>query len=127
MAKNKPARRLAVHLEKHRWIPTLVWAVAIFIVSSIPELNIKAETFPGCDKVAHFIEYSIFGMALRYWSDGPRKLFLIGGIGFGGLDELHQRFVPGRATSLWDFVADACGTLIGFYIGRVFTRKVGHD
>jgi VanZ family protein len=125
MAKDNVAGRLAAYVRKHRWIPTVGWAIAILVVSSVPQLNIKRELFPGCDKVVHFIEYSVLGMALRYWSDRPRKMFLTGGIVFGGLDELHQSLVPGRVTSFWDFVADACGILVGFYIGKRFVRKVG--
>jgi VanZ family protein len=127
MAKDNGARRLAERIVRHRWIPTVIWAVAIFVVSSVPELTIKSEPFPGCDKVVHFIEYSILGIALRYWSGRPRKTFLIGGVAFGGLDELHQRFVPGRVTSFWDFVADACGILVGFFVGKIFVRKVVND
>jgi VanZ family protein len=101
--------------------------IVIAVVSSIPEFSIKQEPFPGCDKVVHFIEYFILGIALRYWSGGPRKLFVFGGIGFGAIDELHQWFVPGRDASVWDFVADTCGVVVGYLVAGRFTRKADND
>lgn len=69
--------------------------------------------------MAHFIEYSILGMALRFWAGGraPRTAwFWLVGVGFGGADEIHQRFIPGRFMSFWDFTADACGLLCGYFL-----------
>ena len=116
-------KRVAGLIGTHRWIPTLVWTAAIIGLSSIPDLDIGSRRFPGCDKVAHFIEYSVLGITLRYWSGRTKKHLVPGGLCFAALDELHQRYVPGREASLWDFLADASGLIFGFLISRRFFRK----
>ena len=44
----------------------------------------------------------------------------------GAIDEYHQRFVPGRDSSLLDFAADIAGTFCGASLG-VFRLKPGAD
>ena len=105
------------------WLPALLMAVAILTVSSIPKFIVRGPLFPGCDKLAHFIEYLMLGIALRYWSGDGRKRFLAGGIGFAALDEFHQSFIPGRHASIWDVVADTLGLVVGFLLSRHFARK----
>jgi VanZ family protein len=115
--------RLLKAFGRRRWLPTLLWAVAIFLVSSVPELDTAVIRLQGCDKMAHFVEYFVLGWALRYWSRDSAK-FLAGGIAFAALDEFHQRYVPGREMNLWDFVADAAGVTAGFVIaGAVYRRR----
>ncbi len=78
----------------------------------------------GCDKIAHFVEYFILGWALRFWSRTGRPRFLAGGIAFAAFDEFHQKYVPGREMSLWDFVADAAGITAGFLVtGAIYMMK----
>jgi hypothetical protein len=110
-------------LDRHRWLPALVWGIAMFAISSTPRFQIEVQRFPGCDKVLHFIEYFILGITLRYWSARSGKVLVGGGIVFGALDELHQVWVPGRIASLWDFLADTGGVTLGFVISRYFIRK----
>jgi VanZ family protein len=109
---------------RRRWLPSVVVAVAIYGISSLPGLEIGSRLFPGCDKVIHFIEYLVLGVTLRYWSGKSRMIFIVGALGFSGLDELHQLFVPNRIASFGDFLADAGGILIGYLIvGRLVVRE----
>jgi VanZ family protein len=117
-------RRLLRPFDKRRWLPVLIWAAVILSVSSIPRTDLGPRLFPGCDKVLHFIEYLILGVVLRYWSGESRSLFVAGGIGFGVIDELHQRWVPNRTASFWDFTADASGILVGYLF---VSRFLGMD
>jgi VanZ family protein len=64
-------RRFLGLAARHRWAPALVWACAIVGVSSVPLPAVGPELFPGCDKIAHLIEYFILGVALCYWVPGP--------------------------------------------------------
>ena len=117
-------RRLIAVIAKRRWLPAILWAIVILTVSSIPDLDITAGRFRGCDKLSHFIEYSVLGIAVRYRAGGPRVGFALGGVGFAALDELHQKLVPNRITSFWDLVADVGGLLLGFFlIGWRIGRK----
>lgn len=107
---------------RRRWVPAAVCAAAILVGSSLPPLGIGASLLPGCDKILHFIEYSILGITLRYWSGKGRLRFPLGGMAFAAMDEFHQRYVPGREASLWDLVADAGGLVLGFYASARFVR-----
>ena len=111
-------------LGRRRWLPSVVWGIAILAVSSLPDLDIGVPWFPGCDKIMHFIEYSILGVGLRYWSGGRRPLFLAGGAGFAALDEFHQAYIPGRQASVLDWLADLIGVAVGFLAAGRFTKKV---
>jgi VanZ family protein len=110
-----------------RWIPALAWAAAIMAVSSLPRLGVRVPLFPGSDKVLHFAEYFVLGLALRYWAGGPRWRFLAGGLGFSALDEFHQRYVPGREASLGDLAADVLGLVAGFLVGARILGRGAED
>jgi hypothetical protein len=117
-------KRILLIFERRRWLPTLMWAITIFIVSSIPRIGITIARLEGCDKIAHFVEYFVLGWALRYWSRDGRARFLAGGIAYAAFDEFHQRYVPGRVMNLGDFVADAAGITLGFLmIGAIYRRR----
>jgi VanZ family protein len=138
--KNAVRRFVTGKLGKRRWLPAVVWTIAILTVSSVPAPTLGPPLFPGCDKIAHFIEYSILGIALRFWAiergGGGRRgtsgwvwervrvrvAFLGGALVFAALDEVHQRLIPGRTMDFWDFTADACGLVVGFMVaGRLFS------
>lgn len=120
---SRAIERVAALLRRRPWLAVLVWGAAILTVSSLPHPGRGLHLFPGCDKVLHFIEYSILGGALRYWSGTMRPLFPLGGAGFAALDEFHQRYVPGRDASPWDWAADVAGIGIGFILAGSLKRK----
>jgi len=114
--------------------PPIFYAVLILIISSIPSLDLNTG-FSYQDKVAHLLEYSIFGVliqrALQYGKSGDFRWYLTGmGIGviYGAFDEIHQIWVPGREAEIGDFAADFAGFIIGqglFFIqnrSRLFRR-----
>jgi VanZ family protein len=99
----------------------LIYAVLIFIISSIPQLTPPSLGFRLEDKVYHFIEYSIFSylLFLTFYRSKTdllkRKFFLFSsliGILYAYSDEFHQRFVPGRFYDLYDFAADCMGIIL---------------
>jgi len=99
----------------------LIYAILIFIISSIPQITPPSLGFKLEDKVYHFIEYSIFSFLLflafsKARTDFFKKnLFLLSsliGIIYAYSDEFHQRFVPGRTYDLYDFLADCLGIIL---------------
>lgn len=113
------------------WIyqgPAFAWALLIFILSSIPGDNLPQMDFRFEDKFEHFFAYAgigfLFARAFFYQSrlPGLREKYvlatLIAGILFGVSDELHQYFVPGRVTDLYDLIADAIGVVMGVLLFR---------
>ncbi len=108
-------------------LPVLLYAAAIFYVSSLetvslPDLHISLE-----DKLLHAIAYFLFGMLLirAFHFGGARTLskklivaVMLLGFVYGLSDEIHQYFVPGRSSEVLDWLADAIGIMFGvlFYI-----------
>ncbi|MDZ7294041.1 MAG: VanZ family protein [candidate division KSB1 bacterium] len=99
-------------------LAALGWALLIFVLSSIPKLPTIPAGFRAIDKVAHFVEYFIFGIllagAFAHSSEhrmARRTMFSAGflGLTYAILDEIHQKFVPGRFAAAEDVVADALG------------------
>lgn len=71
------------------------------------------------DKLVHLALYAVLGATLawgkRMSGTSWHHWALIGlGVGYGVLDELHQRFTPGRIPSASDAAADAVGVLAGY-------------
>ena len=104
----------------YTWL-ALAYAVLILIFSSIPDLSPPQLGFEYQDKFYHFIEYSIFSVLLFFallnsQRDFLRKnvllISLLIGASFGILDELHQKFIPGRQADILDFTADFVGVAL---------------
>ncbi len=110
------------------WLPTIAWAGLIFYLSSQPEIKLPGKEFVLKDKAAHAMVYGVlcalvlFGARTAKNPDLVRGLGLTGVIAYGLLDEIHQRFVPGRFCEANDFLADAVGAM-GVYLLFLLTRR----
>ena len=101
------------------WGPALLWAAAIFALSS--RSTVPGPEIPGLDKAAHFGAYGLLGVllargALAWPLALPWALAL--SWAYGAADEVHQMFVPGRSPDWRDWVADALGAAAGIYLYR---------
>lgn len=69
------------------------------------------------DKLAHLLTFAVIGGAaglaggMRGWR--MALCCLAGALLVGGMDEIHQMFLPGRSASWSDLAADAAGGLLG--------------
>jgi VanZ family protein len=55
-----------------------------------------------------------------------RKLFILTivvALFYGAFDELHQMFIPGRFADIYDWLADAVGSMSGVLIVFILIRK----
>jgi VanZ family protein len=103
-------------------LPACLWAILIFILSSIPRLSPPMIRVGFVDKIYHFLEYFIFGfllarLFLSMSTQGRERQAILAtvalGVFWGGTDEIHQAFVMGREASWMDFLADVVGVLCG--------------
>ncbi len=102
------------------WVPIVLWAGAIFAISSIPSLGSGLEWDFTFRKLAHVGEFAVLGFLLaRALARVPA--FLVG-LAYAVSDELHQAFVPGRQGSARDVAIDALGVLIGVLVYRRLRR-----
>jgi VanZ family protein len=102
------------------WLPVLAYVVVIFTLSSQPGLRPPFD-FENGDKLAHTLEYGGLGFLLvRALRTGPRGMgpvtgglaALAIGMAVGASDELYQRIVPGRDSSVLDWMADTGGLIL---------------
>jgi VanZ family protein len=112
---------------KH-WMPAVLFALLIFFVS--------AQSHPpgaslAPDYVAHFLEYGLFSLTLVWALTSGLKKRLTGrraliawllALTYAATDELHQRFIPHRHSSLKDVVVDVVGAGIFILLVFLFSR-----
>ena len=101
------------------WGPVILVMAVIFCISSLPDAPLPEGM---SDKTGHTLGYTLLGLTVvRAMAGGlPRRITWSVALtaiaittGYGALDEVHQRFVPGRTASAGDLLADASGAAIG--------------
>lgn len=87
-------------------------------------------------KCAHFAEYAIFGLMLRFcleswFGQRFRSVYPLSLISFAGsviyacTDELHQLMIDGRSGQFTDVLVDSCGALSGIILGTLLIACSG--
>ncbi|MGH7932652.1 MAG: VanZ family protein [Candidatus Binataceae bacterium] len=134
IAAESPARETSLK----KWLPVVVWLVAIFILSTsvFSAANtsriiepILRFVLPGASvatisvmhmmirKAAHFTNYCIlFWLLIRGPLYGRPYTALLLCVCYALLDEGHQIFVPGRTPSLYDVAIDSSGALFSRFL-----------
>jgi VanZ family protein len=113
------------------WGPALLQMGAIFTLSSQPRLP----SLPGglTGYTGHFIGYFILGAALLRgfargrWTGVTAKAAALAWIGsavYGLSDEFHQQFVPGRTSTMGDWLADLAGAAAGVAVPLMWRRRL---
>jgi VanZ family protein len=100
------------------WLPVVLWAALIFVLSSIPGTSLPTVEVPQADKMVHTLIYGILGaLVLRGLRQAPnvRTVLLAAALAtlYGISDEIHQLWTPHRSADWRDVVADAVGGLLG--------------
>jgi VanZ family protein len=95
--------------------------------SSLPGGTVALPPFALADKVAHAGEFFVLTLlvlrALPVGGATRARWWLVALVGYGGLDEVHQLWIPGRSAELTDWAADAAGVLLAaIIIGLVRAR-----
>ncbi len=102
-------------------LPALLYGAMIITVSTIAYLKAPHIRHLPLDKVAHFIEYAIFALlvhrSLSHLSQkvSPRAAILLSFaflLVFASVDEICQRFIPGRDANIFDFLSDVLGAAV---------------
>ncbi|WP_435119013.1 VanZ family protein [Halolamina sp. C58] len=106
------------------WLPIAVAAV-VLVASLVPGGGGGGTIGPvGVDKLLHVVGYAALAaaslFALRTRTLPAILAVAVAVTAFGGGVELLQGFVPGRAVSVLDLVADAIGAALGVAAWRLF-------
>jgi VanZ family protein len=118
-----------------RWLTVAAYVALIFLLSAQPGLHVPG-TFVYRDKVAHLLEYGGLGMlvwlaARDTWpTQKPLNrafLVLLAVMALGAIDERFQAGIPGRESSVYDWLADSSGALLAqlWGLSREMRREVG--
>ncbi|MCM1091077.1 MAG: VanZ family protein [Muribaculum sp.] len=98
------------HISRQHWTDKIVGEIAVFF-----EYPLR--------KAAHFTEYACMGILVYLlWSQWVSRGRLLWALCTAwvflsaGLDELHQRFVPGRCGSFQDVCLDTLGGIVGVLV-----------
>ena len=116
-------------MSSQRWLPPLLWAAFILILTSIPGSHLPVPPSRNFDKIVHLAIYGVLGwLTARAWPSGSRvtaaALVVVLLIScFGALDEWHQQFIPQRSMDLLDWTADTAGATIGVLLAVATSRK----
>ncbi len=121
-------------------LPGILWAGLILLLAGIPGNYFPEITsfwdWLSPDKLVHLFLFSIFVMLLiiglykQYCIENLRyfnisiiiSVFI--GIIYGGITELLQKFVfIGRSASIYDFIADSIGSILGVVLFFIFFKK----
>lgn len=104
------------------WAPLAAYCGAIFLLSAQQVAVPPPLALPHVDKVAHLFEYALLGwLALGAFLPGTAGLLSAGeavaaavlfAAFYGGLDEVHQSYVPGRELDFADLFADVTGAAV---------------
>ena len=103
---------------------SIIYALGIITVSSIPGGYFPEKGLFSWDKVFHFVEYFFFTLLIAsayiYSPNRRRRMKWIAytlkvGIIFPISDELYQSFIPGRTSSWLDVIADLSGVTIALF------------
>ena len=115
------------------WLLAAGCALVLFGIGSIPRVS-AGPAVPGLDKLAHALMYAVLGGATARASRRSghavpvaHGLGLLAALLTGGLDELHQQWVPGRSAEVADIVADVIGGALGAAAYLWWTRAAAAD
>ncbi len=99
----------------------VLYAATLWTLSSMSRLP-STSSFPLKDKGVHAVAFGILAvLSTRAFSIGkPARSWLLAAVvgaavasAYGGIDEFHQSFVPGRSSDVMDWAADTIGAVIG--------------
>lgn len=113
-------------------LPPILWALAIFVGSSIPSEDFPDLKIFSYDKLIHFGVFLVLALltyrALRHQTRFPELarsplLYTIALVAaYGALDEFHQSFIPGRRPDLADFFADTLGGVFAVFLTHLWMK-----
>lgn len=108
-----------------RWLPPVLWAALILVLTSIPAPTQTPGGVPHLDKLVHLMLYAGLGWFTGRALRTRRPLVLAAAAAvlglFGAFDEWHQEMFN-RTPDIVDWVAD----LIGGSLGLGIASRVTH-
>jgi VanZ family protein len=116
------------------YVPLAIYWIALLIGTSLPTVSVPSVAFG--DKIAHFAAYlilsALLSLSLLFQNKNDMLkskhtiwAFIIVSF-YGGLDEIHQGFIPGRSQDIFDWLADSIGALAGVLFLLYLLKRNGY-
>jgi VanZ family protein len=115
-------------------LPWQVLMLAIFVQSSMSQLELPDLGITWTDKIAHFIVFGLLGWLVArglYHSQNNHlqkmffKLTIFISLLYAAMDEIHQLLVPGRYADIYDFIADLLGVVVFAWLYKIWHKDRG--
>ena len=108
----------------------MLWAAALFGLSSIPGHSIPTVGISFGDKIVHCIVYGVLGalcyralvLTTRLRGASAVVVAILVALAYGVSDEVHQLFVPQRSSDVMDVMADVVGGGLGASVALLYSR-----
>jgi VanZ family protein len=107
----------------------LISTTAILVLNSLPATAARVPSFSGADKLAHAVMY---GAAAYSWratfvtTARTATWWVLAALAaLGAVDEVHQRWVPGRMPDVRDWLADVAGVVLALGAWYLLSRRAG--
>ena len=123
---------------RRAWVETALaaaYCAVVWWMSSAPRVVPSwLGVVPGIDKVIHLVEFAVLGVLVaralgKAWPETRGlRLFLITATFvacYGVSDEVHQAWVPGRSSSVYDALADTMGGCLGALAEGLWAMRQG--
>jgi VanZ family protein len=120
-------------VSRRLWLPPVLWAAFILVLTSIPGQRLPHVSIEGIDKVVHLFCYGVLALlsfpavAARHGAARAAVTVLLSIALFGALDEWHQQFIPDRSMDLLDWLADTFGGFLGVMAALVLARRAARS
>ncbi|MBI5608897.1 MAG: VanZ family protein [Deltaproteobacteria bacterium] len=107
------------------WSSSRTWPEARPLLADLPHWLLAVLTVVPPDKLVHTAIYALLGALWRVGLRGHRAGVQAWALAtaFGGLDELHQGWVPGRSSDPWDLLADATGAALAVACWTLLAKR----
>lgn len=107
------------------WSSSRTWPEARPVLDGLPRWLLAVLAVVPPDKVVHTAIYALLAALWRAGLGGPRAGVRAWALAtaFGGLDELHQGWVPGRSSDPWDLLADATGAALSVACWTLLAKR----
>ena len=121
--------------EVYFFIPIVLYSLLIFYLSNLSSVPYVIKQFEIKDKILHFFGFfayyillfvPIYVKYIKIKEFNFHKITIITilfSIFFATTDEIHQGFVVGRDSDIYDLIADTLGILFGAWIIKIVMNK----
>lgn len=122
--------------EKYLFLPIILYSLLIIYLSNLSSVPYVIKQFEIKDKILHFLGFFAYFILLFFpiWLKYSTKneftfikisiISILFSMFFAITDEIHQGFIVGRDSDVFDLIADFLGILIASWLIKIIFQKL---